>query len=701
MRARFISAACVILCSAQLFAANTVQNFQGDFPVVGEVPAIDVRTSNEGGGPQPLVVDGWDGNALRLTHDGVNGQNNSIAFNELVPADWTSLQIDLDIRVFGDGDNADGYGFAFLNAADYGDSTATATPGWQPEEPNLTNSFGVGFDTFHNDGLDPLEGVGAALPNSVSLHYDGAIVDQLLTSDIENIDGDFLPDNWIESGNPISLSIEMTPVADGVNATVTMIDQDTAEVTVPFENVMIPGMTAYSGRFAFRGRTGGADSDQEIDNIAYTINGGAQQVIEDFESYDVDTEIPQEIPEIPEASLIGGTPFVTLEAGSAPGPMLQDPTGGDGGIQDGYLQLTDAVNGQHNFVAFDKTSDVNDNFSASFKFRINDSGNNADGMAVMFADTDLYGDEGPITEDGAYWNPAEGPNLAGGFGIGFDTFDNDEEGVVDDAGCGDVGTCDDRRANHISLHWDGIELTDLFEAEGLLDIDEMDLVNDAWNEVFIDVKKTDGGSSISLSVVDGTDGSVHVVFEDYEIDDMEFVGGVRFAAGGRTGGANSVQAIDDLLIDFGEGNVVAGDFNNNGERDVADIDLLTAAITAGDNSFDLNGDNVVNAADRTFWVETLSNTYFGDSNFDGEFSSSDFVSVFGAAKYETGQAATWAEGDWNGDGVFSSTDFVAAFSGAGYEVGAREGGLQVVPEPSALGLLSIGALALLGLRRRK
>ena len=106
---------------------------------------------------------------------------------------------------------------------------------------------------------------------------------------------------------------------------------------------------------------------------------------------------------------------------------------------------------------------------------------------------------------------------------------------------------------------------------------------------------------------------------------------------------------------------VKGDFNANGMRDPNDVDLLAAAAP-DDLAFDLNNDNVVNEEDRRVWVEDLTNTYFGDSTFDGEFSSADFVKVFSAAKYETGNPSTWEEGDWNGDGVFSSTDFVIAFS---------------------------------------
>jgi hypothetical protein len=150
---------------------------------------------------------------------------------------------------------------------------------------------------------------------------------------------------------------------------------------------------------------------------------------------------------------------------------------------------------------------------------------------------------------------------------------------------------------------------------------------------------------------------------------------------------------------FGAG--LIGDYNANGVLDAADLDLQAAAMMGGANpaEFDLNGDSLVDINDREQWVNVLRNTFMGDANLDGEFNSSDFVTVFVAGKYETGAAALWAEGDWNGDGVFNSSDFVIAFVGGGYENGPRAG-VSAVPEPGSVTLALMGLLGLAGLTRR-
>jgi hypothetical protein len=100
---------------------------------------------------------------------------------------------------------------------------------------------------------------------------------------------------------------------------------------------------------------------------------------------------------------------------------------------------------------------------------------------------------------------------------------------------------------------------------------------------------------------------------------------------------------------------VFGDFNNNSVLDAADIDLLSAAINGGtfDLKYDVNCDQFVNAADRDTWVTELKNTYFGDSDLDGEFGIADLVTPFQAGVYEDAIAdnSGWASGDWNGDSV--------------------------------------------------
>ena len=145
----------------------------------------------------------------------------------------------------------------------------------------------------------------------------------------------------------------------------------------------------------------------------------------------------------------------------------------------------------------------------------------------------------------------------------------------------------------------------------------------------------------------------------------------------------------------------ACDLDGSGACDVADVDLLTAAILANSDGtrFDLDGNGTVDLNDREFWVENLENTYFGDSNLDGEFNTSDLVTVFAIGEYEDGIALNsgWGDGDWNGDRDFDSSDFVTAFHKSGYEVGPRSG-VHAVPEPSTLSACFVGLLIYIFIR---
>ena len=162
---------------------------------------------------------------------------------------------------------------------------------------------------------------------------------------------------------------------------------------------------------------------------------------------------------------------------------------------------------------------------------------------------------------------------------------------------------------------------------------------------------------------------------------------------------NSFVGIDPVAVNL------SGDFDGNGTLDLQDVNLLSEVIQAGRNpdSYDLNTDSFVNFDDFKLLIEDVNylNTWIGDSNLDGQFDSSDFVTVFTAGEFEDGLPvnSTWQTGDWNSDGEFDSSDFVTAFTAGGFERGNRNA-QEAVPEPSSIFLLFWGFLWGLALRHR-
>jgi hypothetical protein len=184
--------------------------------------------------------------------------------------------------------------------------------------------------------------------------------------------------------------------------------------------------------------------------------------------------------------------------------------------------------------------------------------------------------------------------------------------------------------------------------------------------------------------------------------------------GAAFGGEEDYEALRDLLGDAGMEDLLVGlglegldgegslypffekihvDLRTGERRLYFDLmpDVPQIELPAGFLHGDIDGDGDIDFDDRERWVLDIQNTYFGDSNLDGEFNSQDLVAVFQAAEYDDSIKgnSTWMEGDWNGDGDFDSKDLVLAFQYAGYDKGQRVA--QVVPEPSAIVLLLVGA----------
>ena len=145
-----------------------------------------------------------------------------------------------------------------------------------------------------------------------------------------------------------------------------------------------------------------------------------------------------------------------------------------------------------------------------------------------------------------------------------------------------------------------------------------------------------------------------------------------------------------------------GDFDNSGVLDIFDIDALMVQVAVGENptTYDLNNDALINTEDIRVWVKDLANTWFGDANLDGEFTTGDLITVFQSGKYELDVAASWAEGDWNADHRFNSGDLISAFQDGGFEKGPRFLA-NAVPEPGGFALLAIGVVGLCCLRKRQ
>jgi hypothetical protein len=669
--------------TASLQAANTVQDFRAIFPDAGGGNAAPLLSFDGTPGDDYTVevVNGVNGGkAIKLT-DEANGQNNGLALNQLVSGDFSKLEIGFDLSFSpGNGGGADGIGFAYASSAQHGATNSSVFPGWgTAEEPNLGGSLGIGFDTFNNTDLaDNGE-------NSVSLHWDNAKLDSVGLDD----------PTFLESGDLLRADIVIAPAVGGSNVSVTLRNTVTNDIAKPYDNYLVPGLTSYNGRPIFKARTGGANSEQVIDNLSLKLTpttGAVQTAAENFESYPLGAIVPP--PESPLPPLVGGTPFANTKAGSDPGVRINNDNRPNAGAQPGHLQLTANTGSQVNSIAFPKTDDKADNIEAAFKFRVKDSGNNADGFTFMILDAATHGNDGPLAT-----GFSEEPNLGGALGIGFDTFDNDEEGAVDETGCGGGGSCADRRANHISLHWDGAIVGEF----KYLDRADFDLVNGVWNDARVLATPAQGGMNVTVTMTDGKDGSVHVLFADEFVSGLAFPQGARAAFGGRTGGAASEQSIDDVNIRW-TGTSNPYDYNSDGVLNVADLDTLRSAIAGGSSNlkFDVDSNGKVERDDLKQYVErkTILNTYIGDANLDGQFNSGDLVTVFSAGEYEDAAASnsTWAEGDWNADNDFNTGDLVFAFQGGGYEMGPRAA-VNAVPEPSSAVLLALGMLTLARRRR--
>ena len=194
-------------------------------------------------------------------------------------------------------------------------------------------------------------------------------------------------------------------------------------------------------------------------------------------------------------------------------------------------------------------------------------------------------------------------------------------------------------------------------------------------------------------------GGFNTIFEDGFAVTPGSIGGNYTLAAANVNTTGNLASNEVAYIAFTVGTL--GDFDQDGQLTVGDVDRLMAEINAPEpsSSFDLNLDGTVDLTDLRIWTQDLKRTWIGDANLDGQFNSQDLIAVLASGTYEADVESNWSTGDFNGDRRTDSADLIAALADGGYEQGPRAA-VSVVPELGGALLLALGMLGV-GLERSR
>ena len=152
-------------------------------------------------------------------------------------------------------------------------------------------------------------------------------------------------------------------------------------------------------------------------------------------------------------------------------------------------------------------------------------------------------------------------------------------------------------------------------------------------------------------------------------------------------------------------NTIDADFNDDGEFDVRDADLLTAEILNGSNNsnYDLTENGMVDTTDLDEWLSRAAaeNGYAepfrrGDANLDGEVNAVDLNAV-GVNWFA--DSGAWSKGDFVVDGRTDAEDLNILGINWQLEIAPASPVANTVPEPGGHSLL-LGLMFLSRWRKR-
>ncbi|MHC4986277.1 MAG: PEP-CTERM sorting domain-containing protein, partial [Planctomycetota bacterium] len=254
------------------------------------------------------------------------------------------------------------------------------------------------------------------------------------------------------------------------------------------------------------------------------------------------------------------------------------------------------------------------------------------------------------------------------------------------------------------------ELAFSTKSDGYYDTPKFEFTNDGdglvgYYEVF-DADVSQGYSLFYWTIDRGTDTPVFVDLEDRTtLAAMEDLFALYYKGCGMN--SDALFAGTGTMADGSQGAYlltpeggIPGDFDDDGDVDTDDIDLLCDNL--GDVAYDLDGDGDADEDDFVYLIETLveltdgsgrTGTQVGDFNLDGLINATDLAIMnpnFGLG------GMLYANGNANCDDLINATDLAILAANFGYVAPAG-----AVPEPITLSLLVLGAAGVLARRRRR
>ncbi len=218
------------------------------------------------------------------------------------------------------------------------------------------------------------------------------------------------------------------------------------------------------------------------------------------------------------------SPYTLTQFGVNPPPTVMV-----GGPDGGFLRLAHAVVGNVGAITFEVTNSVADSVVADFDFRMTPGAGRADGFGFSLINLDYYPASGPIGGE------SEEPTFVGSVGVGFDIH----------RGPGEVSD------NHVSIHFDGMELAELDIAKT-----ELDLARGGSKLIHAQVTVRPAGASgvgdvtVVLTPLDGAgapEGSPITVADRFPVPDLApYDARAHFM--GRSGGQSANHDLDNIAV---------------------------------------------------------------------------------------------------------------------------------------------------------